>query len=109
MDGRIFQTINCHRPRSLAAVRMGIDAALVFVERDAEVRVLVYRGIEGFVVFAAFTLPERVVRLHAVRLAADARHACDRQFVVVALAHDVRLLEAVGSGFCGLRDALRCD
>lgn len=90
-------------------MRLGHDTALVFVERAAEVRVFVYRGIEGFVPFAAFEMPETVHRLQAVALAGRAAHSCRRHVLVVELAREVRLLEAVGVGYCGLQVPLECQ
>lgn len=110
MDGRVFQTIACHRPHSLTALRLGIDTALLFVERDAELRVFVYRGIEGFVPFAAFTMPSPVHRLQVAALPAPVATACRRTVLVVQLAHEVRLLEAIGTGYCGMSaEALACE
>lgn len=109
MDGHIFQTISCHRPRSLTTLRMGTDTALAFVERDAEVRVFVYRGIEGFVPLAAFTLPEPVQRLQAVVLPGRDAHQCWRHAIVVSLAHEARLAEVIGRGYCGMQAALICN
>lgn len=108
MDGRIFQTINCHRPRSLATFRMGSDTVLVFLERDAEIRSFVYRGIEGFVAAAAFTLPQPVQRVLAIRLPGRDAHQCWRHALLVLLGHEVRVLEAIGRGYCGMQAELEC-
>lgn len=89
---------------------MGIDTALVFVERDAEVRVFVYRGIEGFVPFAAFTLPAPVLRVQTAVLSDRDERSCVRHVLVVAMAREVRLLAAVGAGYCGMSSAaLECQ
>lgn len=109
IEGRIFHTIACHRPRSLAALRLRTETLLAFVERDAEMRVFVYRGIEGFVAFTQFTVEEPVIRFRTMALPAVAAHTCPRHFLVVQMAHELRFVEAIMSGYCGLEVALNCE
>lgn len=82
----------------------------MFVEREAELRVFVYRGIEGFVPFAAFTMPAPVRRLQVAQLPAPQAAACWRTVLAVQMVHEVRLLEAIGTGYCGMSaEALECE
>lgn len=82
---------------------------MAFIERDSELRLYVYRGIEGFVPFTQFTLEEPVQQILAVALPAAVVHSCPRHFLVVQMAHELRFMEGIMSGYCGFEMALNCD
>lgn len=90
-------------------MRLRTETVLAFVERDAELRVFVYRGIEGFVPFTQFTVDQPVRRFATVALPAVAVHTCPRHFLVVQLGKELRFVEAIMSGYCGFELALDCE
>lgn len=90
-------------------MRLRTETVLAFIERDAELRIFVYRGIEGFATFTQFALEAPVQQFRAVALPAAAQHSCPRHFLVIEMAQELRFLEAEMNGYCGLEVALNCE
>ncbi|XP_011186501.2 uncharacterized protein LOC105214650 isoform X2 [Zeugodacus cucurbitae] len=68
LSGTRFQTINARQPRSLVTLQIASETLLVYVEDCCMVRVLVYRGVQGFVEFTRFKSAAEVLKIFPVML-----------------------------------------
>lgn len=68
LSGTRFQTINADQPRSLITLQIVSETLLAYVEDCCTVRLLVYRGVQGFVEFTRFKSAEKVLKIFAVTL-----------------------------------------
>ncbi|XP_017096211.2 uncharacterized protein fs(1)N [Drosophila bipectinata] len=60
VNGSLFQTLAAERgARHLATLRVRDETLLAFVEGCCRIRVLIYRGVQGFVPFAVFRAPRQ--------------------------------------------------
>nr|XP_014087133.2 uncharacterized protein LOC106615441 isoform X2 [Bactrocera oleae] len=68
LSGTRFQTLNARQPRSLITIQIASETLLAYVEGCCTVRVLIYRGVEGFVEFTRFKSVERALKIFPVML-----------------------------------------
>ncbi|XP_020802753.1 uncharacterized protein LOC110179517 [Drosophila serrata] len=60
-NGSIFQSLAAERgARHLTTLRVRDETLLAYVEGCCTIRVLIYRGVQGFVPFAKFTVPSEI-------------------------------------------------
>ncbi|XP_030379512.1 uncharacterized protein LOC115627819 [Scaptodrosophila lebanonensis] len=68
-NGTLFQSLAAaHTARQLTALRVRDQTLLAFAENCCRVRVFIYRGVQGFVSFADFTVEQPIVELLTMRL-----------------------------------------
>ncbi|ALC48276.1 fs-1-N [Drosophila busckii] len=68
-NGSLFQTLPAaDKARHLVQLRVREETLLAFVEHCCQVRVFIYRGLQGFVPFAQFQAPFQVLQLLMLRL-----------------------------------------
>ncbi|XP_012156935.1 uncharacterized protein LOC101452473 [Ceratitis capitata] len=64
-----FQTISARQPtRSLSTLQIASETLLAYVEGCCTVRVLIYRGVQGFIEFASFETDSEVLKIFTVAL-----------------------------------------
>ncbi|EDW78325.2 uncharacterized protein Dwil_GK16233 [Drosophila willistoni] len=102
-NGSLFQSLAADRQtRQLCALRIKDETLLAFVEGCCRIRVFIYRGVQGFVVFSQFeargaTSDSPVLQLKALRLPLQKPPGAQYVFAVI-LSRKVTFYEVVISG-----------
>lgn len=81
----LFQVIPAHKPHSLVTLRIAHETLLAFVENSNEVKVLIYRGVQGFVPFSNFQVNGSVQQLLISNLRDKNNNM--QHFLIVVLKH----------------------
>ncbi|XP_050332052.1 uncharacterized protein LOC126760454 isoform X1 [Bactrocera neohumeralis] len=97
LSGTRFQTITALQPRSLITMQIVSETLFAYVEDCCTVRVLAYRGVEGFVEFTRFKSAERVLKVFSVMLQGS-DILVTQPHLAVALADRVVFYRFVGAG-----------
>lgn len=104
----MFQYIVCTNPSNIHALHFRDETLLAFLESRREVKVYIYRGIQGFTLFKSITLPEYTYKMSPVTLPAKLHYKCDHRYLVFHFEKEILFMAIRVDGNCGLRH-IECD
>lgn len=108
INGIVFQNIFCTDPSNILALRFRDETLLAFLESQREVKVYIYRGIQGFTLFKSITLPERTYQMSSFTLPSSIKYKCDHRYLVFHFEKELLFMNVVVDGNCGLSH-IECD
>lgn len=108
MLGKVFQYIVCIDPKDILALHFRDETLLAFLESQREVKVYIYRGIQGFTLFKSISLPENALQMTSVTLPPKIEYKCAERYLVFRFKEELLFMNVVVDGNCGLRH-IECD
>ncbi|XP_055310856.1 uncharacterized protein LOC129573788 isoform X1 [Sitodiplosis mosellana] len=109
VNGRLFQTISCYKPRSLLTFNINMETILAFIQDESEIKTYIFRGAHGFVEFTSFTMPSPIRQMiHNEIVTHPTQFVCPEHFLILVMENKVEFMRAVTIGDCKINEKLNC-
>lgn len=134
IDGKLFQTISCYKPRSLTTFTVSLDTVLSFIQDEFEVKVshvmenlsfptefqvthvlfvfsqtYIFRVGQGFVEFTSFTMPLPIKQMiHNEIVTHPTQMLCPQHYLILVLKNQIKFTKAVTIGDCRINEQIKC-
>ncbi|CAG9800989.1 unnamed protein product [Chironomus riparius] len=108
INEKVFQYIVCTDPSNIHPLHFRDETLLAFMESRREVKIYIYRGIQGFTLFKSISLPDYAYQMSSVTLPPKIQYKCDYRYLVFHFERELLFMSIKVDGNCGLRH-IECD
>ena len=98
----------CTDPSNIHPLHFRDETLLAFMESRREVKIYIYRGIQGFTLFKSISLPDYAYQMSSVILPPKIQYKCDYRYLVFHFERELLFMSIKVDGNCGLRH-IECD
>ncbi|XP_055845734.1 uncharacterized protein LOC129911815 isoform X2 [Episyrphus balteatus] len=109
ITGSLFQTLSAYKPSCLSSTRVQDESLLAFVEDKNTVRVLIYKGIQGFVELVKLKTKDDVFGLQFISLGEKRGNKLPKTFLIVSGGNKVQFYELLMFGDYWFGSKINCD
>ncbi|XP_055910742.1 uncharacterized protein LOC129945108 [Eupeodes corollae] len=109
ITGSLFQTLSAYKPSCLTSKRIQDESFLAFVEDNHTVRVLSYKGIQGFVELVRFKVKNDVLGLKFISLGEKSSDKIPKTFLMMSGGNEVEFYEVLMVGDYWFGGKINCN